>query len=74
MGIDKVGIGRILNTHLHPLTQVPTCIHTEKYFRNLLISNQNLSVFTITQLICNQTEVRLVSNQSEYGKYNLISV
>ena len=30
-------------------------------------------LFTIFQLIYNQTQLRLVPNQSEYGKYNLIS-
>ena len=30
-------------------------VHTEKYFRNLIKSNWNQIVFTIFQLICNQT-------------------
>ena len=30
--------------------------------------------FSILRLIWNQTDVRLVPNQSENGKYNLISV
>ena len=36
------------------------------------IYQQNQIVFTIFQLIWNQTDVRLVPNQSENGKYNLI--
>ena len=34
--------------------------------------NRNQNVFTIFRLIWNQTDVRLVPNQSEYGEYNLI--
>ena len=49
-------------------------VHTEKYIRNLIKSNQNQIVFTIFWLISNQTDVRLVPNESENGKYNLISV
>ena len=38
-------------------------------------SNRNQIVFTIFQLIWNQTDaIRLVPSQSENGKYNLISV
>ena len=50
-------------------------VHTEKSFRNLIKSNQIQIVFTIVRLIWrNQTDVRLVpQNQSEDGKYNLIS-
>ena len=47
---------------------------TEKSFRNNIIPNWNQIVFTIFQLIWKQTDVRLVPNQSEDGKYNLISV
>ena len=47
-------------------------IHTEKYFRNLIKSTRNQIVFTILRLIWNQTDVRLVLNQSENGEYNLI--
>ena len=49
-------------------------IHTEKSFRNLIKSNRNQIVFTIFWLIWNQTDVRLVPNQSENDNYNLISV
>ena len=46
-------------------------VHTEKSFWNLIKSIRNQIVFTIFWLIWNQTDsVRLVSNQSEYGKYN----
>ena len=48
-------------------------LHTENFFRNLIKSTWNQIVFTIFRLIRNQTEVRLVPNQSENGKYNLIS-
>ena len=48
-------------------------IHTEKFFRNLIKSNQNQIAITISGLTCNQTDVHLVPNQSENGKYNLIS-
>ena len=41
--------------------------------RNLIKSNWNQIVFTMHRLIRNQTDVRLVTNQSENGKYNLIS-
>ena len=47
-------------------------LHTQKYFRNLIKLNQNYIVFTIFRLIWSQTDVRLVQNQSENGKYNLI--
>ena len=52
----------------------PDQVHTEKSFRNLVESTRNQIVFTISRLIWNQTDVRLIQNQSEYGKYNLISV
>ena len=48
--------------------------HTDKSFRNLIKSNRNQIVFTIFWLIRNRTDVRLVPNQSEKSKYNLISV
>ena len=47
--------------------------HTEKSFRNLIKSTRNQNVINIFRLIWNQTDVRLVPNQSENGKYNLIS-
>ena len=46
---------------------------TEKYFRNFIKSNQNQIVFTIFRSIWNQTDDRLVPNQSVHAKYNLIS-
>ena len=49
-------------------------VHTEPPFRNLIKLNRNQIVITIFQLICNQTDVCLVLNQSKNGKYNLISV
>ena len=48
-------------------------VHTEKSFRNLIKSNPIQVVFTMHRLIWDQTEVRLVPNQSVHGKYNLIS-
>ena len=48
--------------------------HTQKYFSNLIKSTRNHNVFTIFRLIWNTNgRVRLVPNQSENGKYNLIS-
>ena len=46
----------------------------EKYFRNLIKSNRDQIAYTIFRLIWNQTDVRLVPNRSENGKYNLILV
>ena len=52
----------------------PYLVHTQRiFFRNLIKSTQNQIVFTIFRLIWIQTLVRLVANQSENGKYNLIS-
>ena len=48
-------------------------LNTENFFRNLFQSTRNQIVFTIFRLIWNKTEVRLVPNQSENDKYNLIS-
>ena len=55
------------------LLNIPVCIRTEKYFQNLIKATRNQIVFTTFRLIWNQTDVRLVPNQSENGKYNLIS-
>ena len=51
-----------------------TAIRWEKSYRNLIKLNQNQIVFTTFRLIWNQMDVRLVPNQSENDKYNLISV
>ena len=48
-------------------------IHAETFFRNFIKSNRIQIVFTIFRLIWNQTDVRLVPNQLENGKYNLMS-
>ena len=48
--------------------------HAEKSFLNLIKSNRNHIVFTILRSIWNQTDVRLIPNQLEDSKYNLISV
>ena len=50
-----------------------TLVQTEKSFQNLIKSTRNQIVFIISQLFWNQTEVLLFPNQSENGKYNLIS-
>ena len=47
-------------------------VHTEKSFWNLLTSYRNQILFTIFLLILKQTDVRLVPNQSENGKDDLI--
>ena len=39
--------------------------HTEKFIRNLIQSNRNQIVFTISRLIWNQINIRLVPNQFE---------
>ena len=49
-------------------------MHTGKSFRNLIKWNRNQIVFIIFRWICNQTDVRLVPNQTENGIYKLISV
>ena len=58
------------------LTHANFCdvVHAEKYFPNLIQSYRNQIVVTIFWLIWIQTDVRLVANQSENYKYNLISV
>ena len=48
--------------------------NTGKSFRNLIKSTWKQIVFPFFWLICNQPAVRCVPNQSENGKYNLISV
>ena len=49
-------------------------VHTENLFPNLIESKRIRIVFTMHRLISNQTDVRVVPNQSENGKYNLFSV
>ena len=49
-------------------------LHREKYFWNPIKSNWNQIVFNIFQLSWNQTDIRLVPNQSKNNKCNLISV
>ena len=53
---------------------VDRTIRTVKSFRNLVKSNWSQIVYTIFRLIWTQTDVRLGPNQSESGKYKLISV
>ena len=48
-------------------------VHIDNFFRNLIKSTRNQIVFTIFQLTWIQTDVRLDTNQSENGQYNLIS-
>ena len=45
-------------------------VHTGKSFRSLIKSNRNQIVFTISRLIWNQTNFRLVRNKFEKHKYN----
>ena len=50
-------------------------LHTEKSFLNLVkLSRRNQIVFIISRLIWIQMKVRLDTNQSENGKYNLILI
>ena len=51
-------------------------VHTEKSYRSLIKSNPNQIVLTIFRLIWNSKRTRsfAVPNQSENGKYNVISV
>ena len=49
-------------------------VETEKSAFASSYINRNHIVFSIFRLILNQTEFRLVANQSKNGKINLISV
>ena len=49
-------------------------IHTQKSTSDYCLFNQYQIIFAIFRLISNQMEFRLVQNQSENAKYNLISV
>ena len=51
-----------------------TCDRKGHTQRNLIKSNRNQIVFTVFRSIWSQTDVHLVRNQSENGKYKLISV
>ena len=50
-----------------------TDIRAEKYFQNIIKSTRNQIVFTIFRLIWIQTDIRFDKNQSQNGKFNLIS-
>ena len=67
---DNSTTGRWSNFSLYPSLNF---VHTEKSFRNLMKSTWNQILLTIFRLIWIKTDVRLVPNQSENGKYNLIS-
>ena len=54
--------------------EVVSRLRREKSFRNLIKSKRNQIVFTIFQLIWNQSEFRLDQNLSVKGKYNLIPI
>ena len=56
-----------------PISLSVWCVHPKNFFRNLIKSTWNKIVYTIFRLIWYQTDVRLVPNKSENGKYNLIS-
>ena len=64
---SQTGLGLLSST-------TPQGAHTEKYLRNHVKSTRNQIVFIIFRLIWIQTDVLLDPNQSENGKYNLISV
>ena len=66
--------GSIIFYEWEDLIYFQSCPHTEIYFQNLIKSTRNQIVFTIFPLIWNQTDVRLVPNQSQNVDYNLISV
>ena len=68
------GASIVIGTSLRqPMQIFPASLHTEKSFRNFIKSTRNQIAFTIFRLIWNQTVVRLVPNQSQNCKYNLIS-
>ena len=70
--LDVIRQARIYR--MQPAVPCIRIIHTERYFRNFIKSNRNQIEFPIFRLIWNQTDVRLVSNQSENSKCHLISV
>ena len=55
-------------------TVLLSMIHTEKTSFNFSHINRKPIVFTVSQIIWNQTKFHLVSNQSKNSVYNLISV
>ena len=63
--LDPIMSGGENLTHADEIFSVSS--HTEKSFRNLVRLNQNQIVFTISRLILNQMDVRLVQNQSKNG-------
>ena len=64
-GEDVINSENVLNVNT---------MNIEKYFLNILKSNQIWIVLTLFRLILQQTKFRLVPDQSENVKYNLISV
>ena len=65
---------RLLISALLHMTKPCGTAHRDIFFRNLMKENRNQIPFTILRLIWNQTDVRLVPNQSENGESNLIFV
>ena len=68
----------IIGTEITRNLRAQACVmrnkHTHKYFPNLIKLNRNQIVYTIFRLILDQTDIRSVTNQSENGEYNLISI
>ena len=62
--------------HIICMLTMPRAVETthRHFFRNLIKSNQNQILLAIFRLSWNQTDVRLVPNQSVHGKKNRISV
>ena len=60
------GLGQVCNVLILVSTR-------REFFFEIIKSNLNKIAYTILWFIWNQTDVRLVPNQSENGKYNLIS-
>ena len=73
MGGRGRGGSSIVRTKVSQTTKQLSFDTQEKSFLNLAKSTGNQIVLTIFQLIWIQTDFRLDPNQSENGKYNLIS-
>ena len=63
--------GDIKSSHEAQLIQ--SCMHKEKYFRNVVKSTRNQIVFTIFRLTWIQTDIHLDPSHSKNSNYNLIS-
>jgi len=72
--VPRALINHIPCVRMYPIKLSVWTVRKVQRFETCIKSNWNQIVFTICRLIWNQTDVRLVSNQSENGKYNPISV